>query len=294
MCLLFTADIHLRDDCPKCRTDDFLSAQWDKIKQVKALCKKNDALWIDAGDLLHKSRPSLGLLAQAISVLKTDMPIRTVPGNHDQPYHNRNKMTESGLGVLEAAGVIKFLHQDAPWQCLDWTIYSCAYGEEIPVPEGDTNNILVYHGMVFQNKHEMLPGVSGDTAKGILKKAKGYTLVVTGHNHQSFHVRVGDRMLVNVGCLTRQTADFAEYVPNVVLFRDGEIKRLALSCESGVVSRVHLDKAAKKEEELNAFVEGLKDVEQASLSFEANVDLVLNKMNAPKTVKKKVAEAMYE
>lgn len=295
MCLLFTADIHLRDDTPKCRTDDFLSAQWDKIEQVKALCKKHDAVWIDAGDLLHKSRPSLGLLSQAICNLKMDRPIRTVPGNHDQPYHNMNKMAESGLGVLEAAGVIKYLYQDVPWQCLDWTIYSCAYGEDIPVPEGDTHNVLVYHGMVFQNKYEMLPGVSGDTAKGLLKKAKGYDVIVTGHNHQAFDIRVGDRMLINVGCLTRQSADFMDYTPQIVLlYNNGKVTRIPLSCKKNVVSRQHLEAAEKKEEEMNAFVEGLKDVEQASLSFETNVDIVLNKMDATKLVREKVKEAMYE
>lgn len=295
--LLFTADIHLRDDTPKCRTDDFISAQWNKIEQIKALCEKHNAQWVDAGDLLHKSRPSLGLLSKAITDLKTNPPLRTIPGNHDQPYHNMSKLADSGLGVLEAAHIVQYLYQEAPWEFFDWTIYSCAYGEEIPsVDCEDGINILVYHGMVYKNKKDAIPGVAGDTASALLKKAKGFDIIISGHNHQAFELETDNQLLINVGCLTRQSADFMDYTPSIVLLcphgNSYTWKRIKLKTAKGVVSRQHLDTEEKKEEELNAFVEGLRDIDQASLSFESNVHIVMDKVGADKLTRTKVKEAM--
>ena len=300
--IIFTADIHLRDSVPKCRTDDFLKAQWDKLEQVKSLCDKYKATWIDAGDFLHKAYPSLGLIAKTLQILHGTK-IHTLFGNHDMPYHNQEKAWEAGLGVLYQAGVLRILNRyplGIGSQCR-FQIYGWPYGQEFIVePNPDGIQVLVYHGMIYKGRQDVLPEVAGFTAKQFLKKYRDFDLIVCGHNHKPFEVEINGRVLVNVGCLTRQTADFADHVPHVLLVTGTKGNNftydlIPLSVKSGVVSREHLDNQAKKEEELNAFVEGLQGVEEdATLSFQKNVDVVMEKTNPTELTRQKVEEAIYD
>ena len=47
---LFTSDWHLRDTAPKCRTDNFMSAQWKKL----AWLANRPEVKIVAGDIFHQ------------------------------------------------------------------------------------------------------------------------------------------------------------------------------------------------------------------------------------------------
>ena len=301
--LIFTADIHLRDSSPKCRTDDFQAAQWDKLAQVVELCRKYDAIWLDAGDLLHKAYPSLALIAKTLKVLG-NRKIYTLFGNHDMPFHNRSKVWEAGLGVLFEAGAVGVLGQ-FPKEIgfggrKHFDVYGWPYGEEFKEkPYSDGINILVHHGMIFKGRQDAIPGAEGCTAKKFMQQHKDFDLIVCGHNHQAFEVEVGNRVLVNVGCLTRQSADFADHKPRVLLVTgtkggDFTYDFIQLSAKSGVVSKEHLAAQAKKEEELNAFVEGLQGVEEATLSFQKNVDVVMDKTNPSELTRQKVQEAIYD
>lgn len=294
--LIFTADIHLRDSVPKCRTDDFLKAQWDKIAQVKNLCDKYKATWIDAGDFLHKAYPSLALIAKTLQILHGTK-IHTLFGNHDMPYHNQDKAWEAGFGVLYQAGVLKILDT---LKIGDFQVYGWPYGQEYEIkPSKNGIRVLVYHGMIYKGRQDVLPEVAGFTAKQFLKKYKDFDLIVCGHNHKQFEVEIDGRVLINVGCLTRQTTEFADHVPRVLLVSSTAgggftYDLVPLSVKSGVVNREHLDKQAKKEEELNAFVEGLQDVEEVSLSFQKNVGVVMEKTNPTELTRQKVEEAIYD
>lgn len=299
--MIFTADIHLRDTPPKCRTDDFIEEQWRKFEYVTGLCEEHKAVWFDCGDLLHKAYPSLELIAQMLKVLN-GRAIYTLFGNHDMPYHNQNKIWEAGLGVLYQAKAVRFLDRNPKEIDLGGreyiNVYGWPYGDEFSIEtDHEGINILVHHGMIYEGRRDVLPGVGGYTAKQFLKKYNKFDLIVTGHNHKPFEVEYDGRVLVNVGCLTRQAADFAEHEPRVLLVRGAVGKGftyefLPIPAKSGVVSTAHLRAQAKKEEELNAFVEGLQGVEEASLSFQKNVETIINKTNPDKLTKQKVEEAI--
>ena len=298
--LLFTGDIHLRPDVPVCRTDDFLVAQWAKLEQIQKLAKRQNLAWIDAGDIFHKAVPSLHFVNQVIARLHCSIEFG-VMGNHDLPAHNIGRMMESAWGTLYESGRLRNMPHEAPLT-IDVTdklvaeIYGANYGESIPEPldaPSGVFKVLVMHGMVYASRNDIIPNAPGSMAKKLLRDHKGYDLIVTGHNHQSFMVELNGRHLVNPGSMTRQTADQADHIPRIVTWtpKDG-LQWHALTCDPDVVSREHLVKKEQKEEQLSAFVQSLQDVGEVSLSFEDNVETVMRENKPDKPVKDKVREAM--
>lgn len=310
--LLFTADLHLRDTQPKCRTDDFETAQWKKFHFILQTCLQYNAFWVDAGDFFHKAQPSLSLLEKTLYTLRHTRDVTggyvlaTVAGNHDLPAHNMGRIRESGLGILAAAGVVKVLN-DGPFVVRmklqpNVILYGCSYGEEIPKPmHNDSNHVLVYHGMVYGRKEDVIPQNLAPTGFEMLAQNPDYRIILTGHNHTYFYCLDGSRRLYNPGSMTRQTADQEKATPHVFLWNartDGgersQNERIILPYEEGVISREHIETQQQKDEELNAFVEHLQNVEDVSLSFEDNVDKVMAEVKPNKLTKQRVKEAIYE
>ena len=298
--LLFTGDMHLRPDVPVCRTDDFLVAQWGKFQYIQEYAEKNQLAWIDAGDVFHKAVLPLVFVNEVLR--KMDINIRAgIMGNHDLPAHNIGRVWESAWGALRAAGFIESTLGAEPTyvdmeKMLGVDIYGVNYGEEIPEPyENNIKeiNVLVMHDMVYASRKDIIPNAPGGLAKRILQDNPKYDIIVTGHNHQSFMVEIHGRYLVNVGSMTRQTADQADHIPKFAVWTpDAGLEWVMLEYPVDVVSREHIDKKEQKEEELNAFVVTLQDTDQVSLSFEDNVETVIQETKPDKPVENKVREAM--
>lgn len=310
--LLFTADLHLRDTQPKCRTDDFEKAQWKKFTTILDLCYKHNAFWVDAGDFFHKAQPSLSLLEKTIHYLRRFQSggrppvLATVAGNHDLPAHNMGRLNESGLGILKAAGLIQLLDSEPIVVHMklqpNILLYGCSYGDDIPAPKHtDSNHVLVYHGMVYENEKDVIPQNPAPTGFDLLEQNPDYRIILTGHNHTFFHCMEGHRHLINPGSMTRQTADQEKLIPHVSLWNartdsadNHQNKKIFLPFEKDVISREHIETQEKKDEELNAFVVHLQNVEDVSLSFEGNVEKVMIEVKPNKLTKQRVKEAIYE
>ncbi|MCK5344265.1 MAG: metallophosphoesterase, partial [Candidatus Heimdallarchaeota archaeon] len=55
---ILTADWHIRDTTPRCRTDNYWMKQWNKINQVLQIAQEEDAVVLIAGDVFDKPRVS--------------------------------------------------------------------------------------------------------------------------------------------------------------------------------------------------------------------------------------------
>ena len=301
--LIFTGDIHLRPDVPVCRTDDFLVAQWSKFDQIQKLAKRKNLAWIDAGDVFHKAIQPLHFVNQVLTRLYYPI-CAGVTGNHDLPSHNTGRIMESAWGTLRAVGYIEEALGSKPVCVNDGNhrvaeIYGAHYGETIPEPHDakpGVFKVLVMHDMVYASRNDIIPNAPGSMAKKLLRDNKGYDLIITGHNHQSFSVEMGGRYVANIGSMTRQTADQVDHIPRVLTWIPGTttsgLQWHTLDFKRDVVSREHIEKREAKEEHLNAFVESLQHVDQVSLSFEQNVDTIIQQTKPDKPVKDKVREAM--
>ncbi len=269
---IITGDIHLREDIPECRVDDFISEQTRKIKWLDSLQKKYNCPILDAGDLFLKSKPSHFLTQWAIRNLPYKF--HTIPGNHDLPSHNISLLNKSALGVLIAAGAVTVPKK--PFALHDKTIvYPFPWGKELsPVSEENKiRQIALCHVMTYTGVSPW-PNCHDPHAKQLLRKMKGYNLVITGHNHKSFVVESRDRILVNPGSLMRTNANQIDFKPRVYLWyaQENQVTPVYVPIKKGVISREHIDTKKSKDERINAFVEKLVDDLDISSSFTKNME----------------------
>ena len=271
---ILTADIHLRDVSPVCRTDDFKAAQTSKVLWVRGLQEKYACPVLDAGDLFHHWRPSNFLLSEAMVILPRNM--ITVPGNHELPNHNLELLQNSGLGVLNVAGSLNILTNSDRTYVNDVSrLRGFPWGvEPQPTTKGKLFEVAICHYMTYVGRSPY-PGCTAPGAHQLLKRLTGYDLVLTGHNHKTFVVEQDGRLLVNPGSLTRQSSDQADHKPCVFLWyaEERRVEQVFYpGLAEGVVSRDHIQKTEDKDERIDAFVERLSGEFEIGLSFEKNME----------------------
>lgn len=277
---ILTADIHLREDQPVCRTDNYWDAQARKIKWLRDLQLEHNCPILDAGDLFNKWKPSPYLLQWAIKNLPQMI---TVAGNHDQSSHNQDLFEKTGLAVLEAAGVVTLAKPT--WINVkglqNMPIYGFPWGVELFRVEDryaskDPLKIALVHTMTYKGRVPY-PGCTDPGASTLLDKMTGFDLIVTGHNHKPFVVEKDGRLLVNSGSLMRSTSDQADHEPRVYLWyaEDNHVEPVFVPIEKGVVSRDHIDVVEHREERMTAFVSRLNQDVEIGLSFERNMERYL-------------------
>jgi putative phosphoesterase len=280
--LILTADWHLREDTPVCRTDDFWKAQWDKIDEIIAMGKPI----LHAGDLFNNWKGTPNLISEFIVRFAKYHEFKnkfyTIYGNHDLPQHNLDLAYKTAMHTLECAEAVQIL-KEAHWE---------------QEPEGNSieinkRAILLYHVMTWKGEKPW-PGCTDLSAKQILKKYPQYDLIVTGHNHKTFTEEYKGRILVNPGSLTRQSADQHKNTPCVFLYhaKNHKIQRQILTHNKQAVSRAHLQQVANKKQRYAAFLQHAKTNNQKLLKFEENLEQFFQQNKTPKKIRKHIYDNM--
>lgn len=274
---ILTADWHLREDQPICRVDDFWKAQWRAVDTVAKLAEKCKCPVLHAGDLFHHWKPSPRLLTYTLRHLPRNF--WTVYGQHDLPQHNMDLVEKSGINLLHEVGKVRLLN--GHW---------ATDPNEIAPNLFSKRPILVWHKLVYQSKP--YPGASGGMAEGIIRKYKQYDLILTGDNHQAFNIEYKNRILVNPGNLTRQSASQHDFRPRVYLWnaKENTVEKFYLPIEKEAVTRTHIESKARRDERIGAFVERLNTDWESSLDFKEN----LKRLEAENDVPKEVMEVVYK
>lgn len=277
---IITGDIHLREDQPVCRTDDFFAAQTRKLKWLSELQQQHNCPILDAGDLFHHWKPSPALLRYAINNLPDGMV--TVPGNHDLPSHSMELYEKSGLAVLEASGKVEVLF-GKPSGIKEALFHPFPWGADIISLDSDylrkdVRNIALCHVMTYQGR-KPFPGCKDPGAGALLRNTKGYDLIITGHNHTSFVIEDEGRLLVNPGSLMRSTAAQTDHKPRVYLYyaEDNTVEPVFVPIEEGVITREHIDITEHRDDRIDAFISRLSDEVETGLSFEHNLESYFSK-----------------
>lgn len=290
---IITADIHLRESSPICRTDDYWEAQEEKIIFLGKLQHEHACPILDAGDLFDQWKPSPRLLAWAIETLP-EGPIITVPGNHDMPQHNIELLHKSGLAVLEAAGTIEILSGGEKRASNNFSIFGYAWKDKIPkkTPGIKGRKVAIIHDMVYL-KHEGWP-VPATAAGMLLRALPGYDLIITGHNHTPFIYKSKGRLVVNPGSMMRMSASQEKHRPRCYFWyaQDNKVEPVYFPIQKGVISRDHIDDKQERDGRLDAFVESIGNMESLSLDFEGNLEAFMAEENTSDDVRKVVYECI--
>lgn len=273
---ILTADWHLRWTKPSCWTGDhehWLNSQREAVDFINKLQQEEQCPVLHAGDLFHKWNPPYQLLSDLMDVFPKEF--ITCYGNHDLPQHNLDLQHKTSLYLMEKAG---FLESKG----IHWN--------QTP----SENNLLTISGKKVGIWHVMTfttfspnPKSTDPKAHELLKKYPEVDLFVTGDNHNPFVERLGDRLLVNPGNLTRQTADQIEYRPRVYLWNaeDNSIEAVYLPFNPTDVTSEHLEVKKEREDRINAFITKLNTDWEGSVSFEENIIRFLKENTIPESIK---------
>lgn len=279
---ILMGDVHLREDVPVCRTDDFITAQWTKILFICDLQRKYNCPVLCSGDLFNVAKPSLDLASQ-VSILLPDN-FYTVYGNHDLPNHSMLEAHKSGvynLFVNERLEVLEGTHfNQLP---------------EKPSIKIKGRKILVWHVMTYKDELPY-PGCTDLKARSLLHKYPDYDLILTGDNHLPFTQTYQGRLLVNPGSMMRQEAGQINYKPAVWLYYadTNTVEPVYLPINKGAVTREHLDVIEAKENRILAFIETLNREGLDFVNFEHNLKIFLQQNNISKTVEEVIYQMMEE
>lgn len=284
---ILCGDIHLREDTPICRTDNFWEAQWKKIDFISDLQKKYTCPVLCSGDLFDYWKPSPMLLSWATEHIPDQF--HTIYGQHDLPQHSMELAYKSGLYNLWKNDKLEILNYNMH---LKYTVDGCSFGS-IPIDCEKRGNqqVLVWHKMVYQGKLPW-PGCTDPLGASLLRKYPQYSIIITGDNHKPFVEEYKGRLLVNVGSMMRTTADQINYKPCVWLWyaETNTVVPVYLPIEKDVISREHLDIQEQRDNRIDSFISRLDTDWKASLSFEDNLT-IFEKENK---VRKSVMDIIYK
>ena len=276
-------DLHLSDDTPQCRLDDYIKARNRKILFISELCRKNKCPAIFPGDVFDKYRVSPKLEAWSILNLPEFI---AVAGQHDLPYNNIANFEQSSLNVLWAGrdGTSSVLVPSLPQVvCTNSKVEFFGYwwGRDISdkpkvFDESVERKVAVMHKMVWTTRIPY-PGCTADSAQKLLMKMKEFDLIITGDNHQHFMVEHEGRVLVNCGSLMRMEASQIDHKPCVYLYNaeSNTVEKVELPIRKGVVSRDHIDIKVDRDNRRKALIRNLKTNTRPGLDFRKNITIAL-------------------
>lgn len=275
---IIVSDIHLRDTQPICRKDDFWETQKKKLNWLRSLQKAvgKDVPVLCAGDVFHEWKTSPKLINMALDHLPNRF--ISIPGNHEMPDHNYALMDESGYGVLSKTNKIwnnVGIHKGVFGGSKNIDIWFFPYGKKLRSmpPEPPNIDIALVHHFVYKGRKPFPGQLTG--VKSLLKKLKGYKLVITGDNHQPFTYQTDDQLLINPGCFSRQKADEATIRPRAYLWysqdNSFDIEYLPIEDSEEVISRKHLEQIEYKNEKIELFVGRLNENIDAEFDFKNNM-----------------------
>lgn len=115
--LIWRSDVHLADQAPQSRKDDWRETMFEKLQQVGVIAgQERAAAVIDGGDLFHVKTPSRNahLTNNRLMEIHGAYPCPTYGnvGNHDVKYGDLDYLKESPLGGLFESGTFRRLYDE--------------------------------------------------------------------------------------------------------------------------------------------------------------------------------------
>jgi len=273
--IIITSDIHVQQNNPVARTDNYLEALGKKLGWLDDLHFKLKAPIVDAGDLLNSWKLDPEMEQWCVDHLPE---VHTVIGNHDMKNHNINLWKKGSLSLLHKVGQIRVINNYLDDIAVGVRVHAWHYGQEIPdfIISPDKTNVLVIHTMVCQKKqnHNHFTYEQGRT---LLRNNPYMDLIISGHNHESFQCELNGRLLLNPGSLMRRDATQKNYQPRVFVWNSAsnEIEAIDVPCEPNVISDAHLVTEKERNEKLEAFVESLALIKGKGLNYKNNLELYI-------------------
>lgn len=274
MQLIVTGDLHCTDKTPESRIDNYPAEQFNKISSILKATKDLYPI-LQPGDFTDTPFLSYLYWRKLCSYFR-ESTIYAVRGQHDMKYRN---IGNTPLDALETALddfhiVRKPIHLGE-----NVYLYGASFEENIPKITTTGFNILLIHRMIVGSYEQEWEKDKGyDLAAQFLQKHK-FDAIFSGDNHKSFTVLNADtpetRHLINCGSLMRSKVDQIEHKPFYCVFdtktRTYEKHFIPIKDWAEVFDIEKKLKTEKRNEKLEAFVEGLALHKEMGLNFADNL-----------------------
>lgn len=265
MKIAVSADLHLRRDRPRVRTDeDWIQSQRDNVVELFRKCRDlNVDKLILAGDILDSSNQPpwiVDILPDALDMVKTEddwsVEVHIVPGNHDLQHHQYANLRNSSIGnLMRMKGVIA--------HGVNERFENTDFLEEL--------GIVIVHRLIMPDGNESLARLAkAEIAADIIESFPTAKYILTGDYHKHYMEEYEDVVLFNPGCLNRQGADEKDYEIGFYVFNtetqhDYEFIQLE-SDDVSLIDDSYLVEQHAREDSLTAYAEQL--AESKGLSFD--------------------------
>lgn len=275
MKIVHCADLHLRRSVPPCRTEteqEWLELQKSSLLKLKELAVQEDAYLFIVGDIFDSAVASV----QVVNMfLETFLPISErvviMAGNHDLPQHNINAKDESSYGILakyfSEIDNIPLLNKEGIGGHHFKTEYTGNY------------KIACTHQFVTMSTEKVDLYGTGITATNLTAQFPDAEIILCGDNHHCFMSKTETAIVLNPGCMTRQTVAFSDYEP-ICFIIDTDSKKIRAEklpdCEA-VLSEEHLVYTRNKEERVDRVVSLVRNKQSTTLDFISNLVLAAEK-----------------
>lgn len=316
--IITTNDIHISDNGPRSRVDDFKKTMLDKIDQMGMACRKLNAdAAIIAGDLYNLKNPvknSHNLNRELIEVFKKfPCPIYMIEGNHDLSADQLESISDQPLGVLFADRTLIQLRDEViEKEGVKISLVGVPFSEErdlstLTLPDkGDSVAQIcalhLYAGlkstMLFKNK------IYGYDEIGELPS----DIFVIGHYHIDQGIYKRDKKyFINIGSMSRGaiSEDDIDHHPQIGFIKitvEDNIPsyiirpiRLRIKAASEVFDLVKKEQELQEKEEIKLFVEKLASETVVNASDKSKtIDDIIDSMDMVEAIRKRVLYFIQE
>lgn len=274
MKLIITADWHLREDVPLCRShmslEEWMDLQREAIQFVFKVAQERPGTKVAiVGDLFDRSHVHPSVVNMFLEeALCSGCVVHLLAGNHDLLYHQIKNLNRSSFGhiwnLMQSGGVDNLQTMDSLGKWFHFgTVQESDYSGE---------KFVFLHELCFKDedsKHSKIKAYVAEDLLDMFPKAK---YICLGDNHKSFLYTSKDaRHVINPGCLVRQVADLINDAPGV-FFIDTDVEDVEfISFSDGEVSNTHLTKEKERDDRIDAFVSSINSNEPESLDFRENL-----------------------
>lgn len=322
-------DLHWRGGNPKARQDDYMAALSRKLEEVFGLAFDHQAPVIIPGDIFNSPNAAWWVVAELIRRFNhlgdyANIPIITIPGNHDIHGSNLDSVSRTPYGLMEAIGVIRDVrvtpYNTGPGYGGAYvTVTGHGYNadtdtqagaEQFIAPGGTAPNKLAKIHLVHANL--MLDPPGHDMRHTLIDEVTtNADVIISGHYHPGLapgvgiHRREDGVLFINPGALARTAATASDLTRQVqvallTVNEDGWCEAELIPLKSArpgdeVLSREHLEAAEEREARIQDFLELLAEEGQTRfMEMSEIIEDIAERDRLPKGIKDEALRRLSE
>lgn len=286
--VMFVGDLHLSHAKPISRKDDYSKSMIEKIEQLVNLYKEAQCdLVLFSGDVWHTTKQPNNYLVDVLQVFSQfEGNAYTIVGNHDIVYARTDTVNKTPLGVLLASGYLKRLGALVCRDGEDVVLFQgLDYIEKDPrFPEPYTEaqrKVLVAHNYIYCQASNFDALDSFDSSDHMNSV---WDLLLVGHDHSLLEKRIGNKLILNPGALSRGTLSIENRNRDVGIFLidipigEGEIKHIFYKINVRSQEEIYSELTINRREVSKRMNEFVKSLATESFSEEGEIEVILESL----------------